>query len=89
MKMRTAKQISLSTQVLQSAEKQLEARATQLRGELLEVFETLSKVSGKPVTHYLHNLQTSVSFRIRLLNGLRKRKVGRPAKAKEKTHGSK
>jgi hypothetical protein len=87
--MKTPKQVSLSNQILQSAEKHLEARSMQLRGELLEVFEALSKVTGKPVTYYLQNLQSSVSFRIRLLNGLRKRKVGRPAKTKEKTNGSK
>ncbi len=78
--MRIAKPITLSTQVLESAEKQLEKRATELRAELLEVFEALSKVSGKSVTYYLQNLQTSVAFRVRLLNGLRKRKVGRPRK---------
>jgi hypothetical protein len=87
--MRTPKQISVSRQVLESAEKQLEIRAVKVREELLEVFDALHKVTGKPVTHYLQTLQQSIAFRIRLLNGLRKRKVGRPAKAKEKTNGSK
>jgi hypothetical protein len=87
--MRIKKQMSVSVEVLSVAKTLLENRASELRGEMLEVFGSLSKVTGLPVTHYLEELQQSTSFRIRLLNGIRKRKVGRPRKEKVKTNGSK
>ena len=92
--MRIKKEISVSTKVLGIAENLLLNRATELRGELLEVFDTLGKVTGKGEVHYLQELQEGVEFRIRILTqGPKpqnvKRKVGRPRKEKVNTNGSK
>jgi hypothetical protein len=87
--MRIKKEQSVSNKVLSVAEKLLENRVDDLRDELLEVYASLSKVTGKPVAKYLEQLQQSIAFRVRLLNGIRKRKVGRPRKEKVKTNGSK
>ena len=87
--MRIKKEMSVSVEVLSVAKTLLETRATELRGDLLEVFDALCKVTGKTETYYLKELQESIEFRIRILNPEVKRKVGRPRKEKVKTNGSK
>jgi hypothetical protein len=61
----------------------------QIREDLLEVIRALSLVTGKSQVEYLQELNKSVTFRIRLMKGIRKRKVGRPRKEKVITNGSK
>ena len=64
--------------LIETHTKELEQRAIQIRTDLLEVFRALSKVTGKSEVEYWQQIQESVAFRIRLLKGIRRRKVGRP-----------
>ncbi len=60
-----------------------------IREDLLEVIRALSLVTGKTQIHYLQELSNVIEFRIRLIKGIRKRKVGRPKKNKGIEHNGK
>jgi hypothetical protein len=75
--------------VIEQSIEQLKQLQIEIRTDLLDVIDALSLVTGKSQVEYLEDLNESIVFRIRLLKGIRKRKVGRPRKEKVKTNGSK
>jgi hypothetical protein len=75
--------------VIEESIEQLKQLQIEIRTDLLDVIDALSLVTGKSQVEYLEDLNEGIVFRIRLLKGIRKRKVGRPRKEKVKTNGSK
>jgi hypothetical protein len=75
--MKSKNQIAIERLVSQHA-KELKQVQIQIRTDLLEVMTAISSVTGKSLVEQLEELQDSIAFRIRLIKGIRKRKVGRP-----------
>lgn len=75
--------------VIEQSIEQLKQLHTEIRTDLLDVIDALSLVTGKTQVEYLEDLNESIVFRIRLLKGIRKRKVGRPKLNKGKQHNGK
>ena len=75
--MKSKNQIAIEKLVEQHT-KELKQVQIQIRTDLLEVMTAISSVTGKSLVEQLEELQDSIAFRIRLIKGIRKRKVGRP-----------